>query len=1072
MRNSLQSDETDLLAALFANATEGMCVVSGQGDLLAWNTACCRQTGYDAQVLGQLTLKKLFPKGVPTPNVQFKIYELRQQDGRISPISVETRPLSNGRFLLILHHPTEPTRAKQKIAQLTETIQTINDLAIKLNGLLIAPNPIRQVATIIREISGVFATTVSTYQPESQELLIREVATPPSESGILKRVNALIGRSLIGMRIPVSPEMYQRMLREQVTAVGTLHDVTFGEIPKPISAIFHRTFQIDKLYGLALSEGEELIGTVVIVMQREAEPLTQEVRLMLARICAITLRRARYEQQLQASEAKFRSYVDHAPLGIFVTDRNGRYLETNPAGTQMLGYTQEEMKNLTIPQVVHPGYQENALKHAQQVRQLGYATGEHCLRTKNGTTLWALVESARIDDEHFIAFVQDITARKQAEKNSQIKDELLHLTGEMGHIGGWEFDTETLEGTWTDEVARIHDLDPIEKTNANFGLSFYKGEHRQKIEQAIQDLIEQGTPYDLELPIISAKGSEKWIRTMAIPIWDNGRVTRVRGIFQDITETKKAEEALHQQIELQRQLSQIAATVPGMICAYKLTPDGHASMPFTSAALPEIYGLSAEELAQDAAPLFANIHPDDRDRVLASIKDSAANMQPWHDEYRYLHPQKGERWIEGLSVPHQEADGSLLWHGFVQDVTERKTAEHEQALLEAQLRQVQKMDSIGRLAGGIAHDFNNLLTIIQMYADLMDAQMAEADPLRPKLGQIRRASERATDLTRQLLAFSRKQIMSTVVLDLNERITQLHKMLSRLIGEDITLTMTLEPELWSIQADPGQIEQVIMNLVINARDAMPTGGMLTIETQNIFLDESFLASQLKSLTGPAVMLAISDTGNGMDEATKQRIFEPFFTTKEPGNGTGLGLATVHGIVRQSGGSIFVYSELDQGSTFKIYLPASDKRASEATPAPPKLLERSGTETILVVEDEAAVRSLVCATLEEFGYTVLEAKDGYEALALMRQRTEAVDLLLTDVVMPNMSGRELAEHLVGQFHNLKVLFMSGYMDDAVVRHGILTAQVAFLPKPFSSNMLANKVREVLDGETAVPPSLSP
>ncbi|MBK7894817.1 MAG: PAS domain S-box protein [Anaerolineaceae bacterium] len=1068
MTTSPQRVQEELQQALFAQATESMLVADSEGTILDFNAASCQETGYRCQDLQQLTLDNLFPNQRPTPNIQFKAYELRQQDGRLIPISVETRLLGNGRFLLILYHPTEQTVARQKIAQLTETIQTINDLAIKLNGLLIAPNPIKQIATIIREIPGVFAASVSTYQPESKELLIREIATPASESGLLKRVNGLIGRSLIGMRIPVSSEMYQRMLREQVTAVGNLHEVTFGEIPKPISAIFHRTFQVDKLYGLALSEGEELIGTVVIVMRRDAEPLTQEVRLMLARICAITLRRARYEQQLQTSESKFRSYVEHAPVGIFVTDRNGRYLETNPAAARILGYTQAEIQNLTLKDIVHPDFLEASLQYLKKVRQIGHASGEFCLCTKQRQKIYTLIEAAALNDEQLIAFVQDITARKQAEENSKLKDELLHLTGEMGHIGGWELNPETLEGTWTDEIARIHDVDPTSPTNANFGLSFYEGEYRQKIEKAVQQLLEDGTPYDLELIITSARGKKKWIRTLGIPIWENGKIAKVRGIFQDISKSKAAEETLRQQIELQHQLSQIAATVPGMICAYKRAPDGHTSMPFTSAALAEIYGLPAEELAQDASPLFARIHPDDREKVQHAITVSAKTMQPWHNEYRYQHPQKGELWLEGLSVPRQEADGSMLWHGFIQDITERKKAEQEQALLEAQLRQVQKMDSIGRLAGGIAHDFNNLLTVIQMYTDLMDIQMAEADPLRPKLGQIKRASERATDLTRQLLAFSRKQIMSTVILDLNELITQLHKMLGRLIGEDITLTTALEPKLWSIQADPGQIEQVIMNLVVNARDAMPTGGMLTIETQNVFLDESFLTSQLKSPTGPTVMLAISDTGNGMDEATRQRIFEPFFTTKEAGNGTGLGLATVHGIVRQSGGSIFVYSEPNQGTTFKIYLPASNKEAPQTAQHLSTTFDNSGTETILVVEDEEAVRNLVCSTLEGLGYAVMAAKDGYAALSLMRQRNEAVDLLLTDVVMPKMSGRELAEQLVEQYSNLKVLFMSGYMDDAVVRHGILTAQVAFLPKPFSGNLLANKVREVLDEQTAVPP----
>ena len=1038
-----------------------MILVNGDGVIEASNEASCQQTGYAAQALQQLPIYQLFPENPPASDVPFATYKLRQHDGTFVEVLVEVRPFAHKRHLLILHPPDEAVLARQKIAHLTDTIQTINDLALKLNALLIAENPVERIAHIIQEIPGVFGVSVSIYDSKTKELVIRQIAVPPAESGIIKRVNTIIGRSLLGMRIPVTAQMHQRLLHEQIATLGDLHEVTFGEVPKPISRIFHRTFHVDKMYGLSLIEGGELLGTIAIAMRRNAEPLTEEVRKMVGRICAMTLRRSRYEQELQGSEAKFRSYIEHAPLGIFVLGRNGRILETNPAGTQMLQYTLDELQTLTIADIADPTFLEQGLADFQTLLQIGQATGEYGLRTKDSNFLWAAIDAIKLTDERVIIFAQDITPRKQAEQSNQLKDELLHLTGDMGKIGAWQFDTETFEGTWTDEVARIHDVDPERETNTNFGLSFYKGEHRKKIEDAIQALMENGTPYDLELQMTSAKGLLKWVRTVAIPIWENGKVVRVRGIFQDISDSKNAEEALRQQIALQHQLSQVAATVPGMICAYKLTPDGHASMPYASAALDDIYGLPLQAVVHDAGAIFEIMHRDDREAVLASIRQSAETMQPWYAEYRINHPVKGERWIEGLSMPHQEEDGSILWHGFVQDITPRKKAEKEQAELEAQLRQVQKMDSIGRLAGGIAHDFNNLLTVIQMYADLMHVQMKEDDPLRPKLGQIMHAGARASELTSQLLAFSRKQILKLAVIDLNKQIVELQKMLKRLIGEDIAISVSLTPDLWAIQADPGQMEQVILNLVVNARDAMPTGGQIAIETQNVYLDESLLSSQIEMPTGPCVLLAISDTGFGMDEATRQRIFEPFFTTKEPGNGTGLGLATVHGIVRQSGGSIFVYSEINQGTTFKIYLPASEEAVATIQKPRFELVSQVGTETILVVEDEDSVRTPVCATLEATGYTILAAPDGPTAVSLLAAHNEPIDLLLTDVVMPHMSGRELAEKLQQTWPELKVLFMSGYMDDAVVRHGILTAQVAFLPKPFSSNTLIQKVREILD-----------
>jgi two-component system, cell cycle sensor histidine kinase and response regulator CckA len=381
--------------------------------------------------------------------------------------------------------------------------------------------------------------------------------------------------------------------------------------------------------------------------------------------------------------------------------------------------------------------------------------------------------------------------------------------------------------------------------------------------------------------------------------------------------------------------------------------------------------------------------------------------------------------------------------------------------LDQQLLQSQKMESIGRLAGGVAHDFNNLLTVIQGYCELMEEKVLAGSTLLEDLEQIKLASQRATALTRQLLAFSRKQILSSATLNLNDLVTHLRKMLERLIGEDITLVTTLDPNLRTLVADAGQIEQVIMNLVINARDAMPTGGTLTIETGNIDLDERYAIGHPEAPIGACVMLTVTDTGQGIDEQMQARIFEPFFTTKELGRGTGLGLAMVYGIVKQSGGEISVTSQPDLGSTFQILLQASSGVTIPemgAAGQPPAL---GGNETILLVEDEAQVRDLVRVVLRNEGYTILEAADGHEALQIASQHLGPIDLLVTDVVMPRLSGRQLAEQLSLTRRPLKVLFMSGYTDDAVVRHGLLTATVEFLAKPFSPLRLAAKVREVLD-----------
>ncbi len=385
----------------------------------------------------------------------------------------------------------------------------------------------------------------------------------------------------------------------------------------------------------------------------------------------------------------------------------------------------------------------------------------------------------------------------------------------------------------------------------------------------------------------------------------------------------------------------------------------------------------------------------------------------------------------------------------------------ERGRLEEQLQQAQKMEAIGRLAGGVAHDFNNLLTVITGYSQVLLDGLPANDPMRIHVSQIKKAGDRAALLTRQLLAFSRKQVLAPEVLDLNTIVANINKMLPRLIGEDIDLVAVACPDLGRVKADPGQIEQVIMNLAVNARDAMPQGGRLTIETANVDLDKDYSKQHPVVLPGPYVMLAVSDTGTGMTPETQSRVFEPFFTTKEQGKGTGLGLAMVYGIVKQSGGYVWVYSEPGKGTAFKIYLPRVAEALEEVVEAMAEVRTSGGVETILVVEDNDAVRCLVRSVLESRGYTPLEAGSGEEALSLAAGHSGPIHILLTDVVMPRMNGRELAARLALPHPETKVIYMSGYTDDSVVRHRVLDPGTQFLQKPFIPETLARKIREVLD-----------
>jgi signal transduction histidine kinase len=423
-------------------------------------------------------------------------------------------------------------------------------------------------------------------------------------------------------------------------------------------------------------------------------------------------------------------------------------------------------------------------------------------------------------------------------------------------------------------------------------------------------------------------------------------------------------------------------------------------------------------------------------------------------EYRFRRKDGEFRWIRGEARLQRDAAGQPTEVvGSLSDITEHKR-------LENQFRQAQKMEAIGHLAGGVAHDFNNLLTIIGGYSDMLLADLPQADVNRGTLSEIRHAAERAAALTRQLLAFSRRTVLELKVVDINEIVRDNEKMLRRLIGEDVSMTTDLEASLANVKVDPGQLGQVIMNLAVNARDAMPTGGSLRIETRSVMPHDVPGATAPEATAGHYVLITVVDSGLGMTPEVRAHLFEPFFTTKGPGKGTGLGLATVYGIVKQSGGFIVVDSEPGRGTAFKLYFPAVSGAASTDRSGPTRRPLAVGAETILLVEDEDAVRSMLHTVLSRAGYTLLDTGRSSEALRLAREQAR-IDLLITDVVMPDMGGRELVERIVPLQPGIKVLYLSGYTDDAVVRHGVLQAEVAFLQKPFPMSALTNKVRQVLD-----------
>ncbi len=524
----------------------------------------------------------------------------------------------------------------------------------------------------------------------------------------------------------------------------------------------------------------------------------------------------------------------------------------------------------------------------------------------------------------------------------------------------------------------------------------------------------------------------------------------IGAMFTALDKALSREIAAHISLDRERKLLRtLIDALPDIV----FTKDTRGQFVNGNPALLALYGFDREE--QLVGKTVFDLYPREiAEKYHAEDLQVLAGRPLLNREEQRAHGEGNPQWYLTIKVPLRDAAGAILGLvGISRNTTDRKR-------LEEQLRESHKMEAIGQLAGGVAHDFNNLLTIITGYSELLLAMPEVGDALSASVKAIRDAGLRAASLTRQLLAFGRQSMLQPKVLDLNAIVTETGKMLGRLIGEDILFTTVLDPKLSRVRVDPSQLDQVLMNLAVNARDAMPRGGRLTIETSNIELSDDYAATHLDCEAGHHVMLAISDTGCGMTPEVKARIFEPFYATKGVGQGTGLGLAMVFGIVQQSGGSIHVYSEPDRGTAFKIYFPAVEEPLSRKDDSAPKN-ELHGSETILLVEDEEGVRGLVLMSLEMHGYKVLTAKDGMDALGVVQAHPGRIDMLLTDVVMPSMSGPELAQGLRARFPQMKVLFMSGYTGDTVVRHGLLEAEEAFIQKPYTPSALAEKVRLLLD-----------
>ena len=741
--------------------------------------------------------------------------------------------------------------------------------------------------------------------------------------------------------------------------------------------------------------------------------------------------------------SRLRSAIDTIDEGFQVIGFDWRYLYVNAAVTRHGRRSREELLGRTMMEC-YPGIEHTdvfrALTRCMTERQP--TTIENEFTFPDGRSAWFEVRIEPYPEGISVLSV-DITDRKRAEWARAESEHLYRKIFDRASVGIYR---SSLEG-------RILAANP-----AMVRMLGYESPD-ELTAHSMRELYARPTERDAVLGNEGNGVEVEWKRRDGSPIWvllswhsevdEQGIPRYFEGFVTDITAGRRAQQALRESETRFRELAENVREV------FFVSDPATGRAIYVSPAYEEVFGQTRDHAYTVPNAWTEAMQPEDRTRVLAGMKELAGGQKESIDTFRITRPDGSIRWIRGRASAVRDASGKVTRIvGIAEDVTELQRTQD-------QLFRAQKMEAIGRLAGGVAHDFNNLLTAIIGHAELVLEDVRAGDPLRQDLEEILKAGQRAAILTRQLLAFSRQQVLEPRVLDPNALVADMDKMLRRLIGEDIELLTVLADRVGAIKGDGGQLEQVIMNLAVNARDAMPAGGKLTIETANAELDEAYAHSHEPVRPGPYVMLAMSDTGSGMSEEVKARIFEPFFTTKEPGKGTGLGLATVYGIVKQSGGYIWVYSEVGKGTTFKVYLPRVEG-VPEARPVRPRPVEPArGTETVLLVEDEDMVRALARTALLRYGYQVLEAANGGEALLQCERGTEAIDLVITDVVMPRMSGRELAARLRRLLPKMKLLYISGYTDHAVVHHGEIEPGAAFLEKPFTPDALARKVRAVLD-----------
>jgi two-component system cell cycle sensor histidine kinase/response regulator CckA len=773
------------------------------------------------------------------------------------------------------------------------------------------------------------------------------------------------------------------------------------------------------------------------------------------------------EDALRKSEERYRTILETMNECLFENDLAGNLTFVNEAACKMMGYERDEMIGRNFREFISPEPANLLYEAFHRVYKTGnpeMMENYEIIRKDGSKRILQSYPSLTRDSSGkpigFHNLVRDVTDQKNAEDALRKSEEKYRTILETMNEGLFEND---LKGNYTylnDAACRMVGYEREELIGRSFRETS-SPELAKFLHEVFRRVYETGNPEMLvDYEVRHKDGSVRIHQSHPSLIRDsNGKPIGFRNLVRDVTELKNAEIAMRKSEERYRMIAENVhdiiwtIDVPGMRYTY-VSPAVFGVMGFRS---EELLSKHARDYMTPASYAFVErLLAEEHDR-----KDSAVNPLRTM-ELELNRKDGGTVWVEVAVTYNRDAKGAIAEIlGVTRDITERKRAEEERHKLETQLLHAQKMESVGRLAGGVAHDFNNMLNVILGYAELIKIQLSNSDPLFKDVTEIEKAAYRSRDVTRQLLAFSRKQIIAPRPVDLNELILNMQNSLVRLIGEDIDLRFCPGEKLWRIQFDPSQMEQIIFNLGVNARDAMPVGGKLTIETENVQLNEAYCRDHLGFTPGQYVLLGVSDDGAGMDKETLSHVFEPFFTTKETGKGTGLGLATVYGIVKQNDGLINVYSEPGRGTVFRIYIPRSMKEGDVAEEEEDATIVL-GTGNVLLVEDDEMVRKMTSEMLGALGYSVTATGDPYEALSMIQEPDTKVDLIITDVVMPGMSGTDLRDKIIDVRPGIKVLFMSGYTSNVIVHRGVLEENVHFIQKPFNLKDFARKVSETIKG----------